>query len=89
MSLSALRDHTLLKVGTDSEAESRLPNCQTLTLWVKQRSAPRCTVRYTEVHARDVVFLDSRNGQRDTEVENAAGAQPSPDGQEEAIASPF
>ena len=44
---------------------------------------------YTEVHARDVVFLDSRNGHRDTEVENAAGAQPSPDGQEEAIASPF
>ena len=44
---------------------------------------------YTEVHARDVVFLDSRNGQRDTEVEDAAGAQPSPDGQEEAIASPF
>ena len=44
---------------------------------------------YTEVHARDVVFLDSRNGQRDTEVENAAGAQPSPDGQAEAIASPF
>ena len=44
---------------------------------------------YTEVHARDVVFLDSRNGQRDTEVENAAGAQPSPNGQEEAIASPF
>ena len=43
----------------------------------------------TEVHARDVVFLDSRNGHRDTEVENAAGAQPSPDGQEEAIASPF
>ena len=51
---------------------------------------------YTEVHAREVVFLDSRNGQRDTEVESAAGAQPSPDGlsadgvgQEEAIASPF
>ena len=43
----------------------------------------------TEVHARDVVFLDSRNGHRDTEVENAAGAQPSPNGQEEAIASPF
>ena len=51
---------------------------------------------YTEVHARDVVFLDSRNGQRDAEVESDAGAQPSPDGlsadeagQEEAIASPF
>ena len=44
---------------------------------------------YTEVHARDVVFLDSRNGQRDTEIESGAGAQPSPDGQEEAIASPF
>ena len=43
----------------------------------------------TEVHARDLVFLDSRNGHRDTEVENAAGAQPSPNGQEEAIASPF
>ena len=50
----------------------------------------------TEVHARDVVFLDSRNGHRDTEVESAAGAQPSRDGlsadeagQEEAIASPF
>ena len=44
---------------------------------------------YTEVHARDVVFLDSRNGQRDTEIESDAGAQPSPNGQEEAIASPF
>ena len=44
---------------------------------------------YTEVHARDVVFLDSRNGQRDAEVDDAAGAQPSPDGQAEAIASPF
>ena len=44
---------------------------------------------YTEVHARDVVFLDSRNGQRDTEIESDAGAQPSPDGQGEAIASPF
>ena len=44
---------------------------------------------YTEVHARDVVFLDSRNGHRDTEIESDAGAQPSPNGQEEAIASPF
>ena len=43
---------------------------------------------YTEVHAQDVVFLDSRNGQRDAEAEDAA-AQPPAAREAEAKASPF